>query len=81
MAVVPTVPDAVLLKAVVASARRSSAGVVVGVLVKRYLMAGMLVAEDVAAPSTVVATDKAAESTPAGGIVADGGLRVRLWSC
>jgi hypothetical protein len=65
-------PALVLLETVVARARRRGLGVIIGVLIQGDLKARVLVAEDVAASATMVATKKVIESSLARGIVAHG---------
>lgn len=78
LAVVAAVPGLKHVEAVGAGARRVGARVEVCVLVERHHEARVPVAEDVAAPAAVVAAGEVVEVALAGGVVAHGGLGVRL---
>ena len=79
LAVVAAVPRLILLEAVAARARELRARIVVGVLIQGDLVAGMLVAEDVATAAAVMTADKVIKGSLASRIIANGRLNVRLY--
>lgn len=67
-----------LLEAMVASSRKSSARVEVGVLIEWKDIARVPVAKDVAAPAAVVSSDEIAETALASRVIADRRLGIGL---
>ena len=57
---------------------RGATGVVVGVLIEWHVIAGVRIAEDIAALATVVPAVEVVEVTHAGWLIADRGLGVKL---
>lgn len=79
VAVVATPPDLEVAVAVLTRPAGLAARVIVGALVERHLVAGVRIAEDVAAAPTVVATHEVVEEPFAGGVVATIGFIVGLF--
>jgi hypothetical protein len=77
-AVVAALPGKELAVAVATGPGGQAAGVVVAVLVEPDDVCGVGVAEDVATLAAVVAAEEVAEGTLAAGLVAQGGVGIRL---
>lgn len=71
-------PELILGEAVLAGAARVATRVVVCVLVQGNGVGGMVVAKDVAAATTVMATIKVGKGAGARGVIADVGIVIRL---
>ena len=78
LAVISTVPNLVLLEAVVAGSRRDGTRIELGVLIQGDHVTGMRITEDVAALPAVVSTGEIVEVPFASRIVAECGLGIGL---